>query len=203
MTEGGGRHALVLAAGAGRRFGGNKLSALWRGELLVLAALRTALAARVERVTIVTGADAAALEPVLWTIGDPRLRRVVARDWNDGLAASLRAGIASLPGDAQAAVIFLGDMPLIPEGLADQLLDAVAAGAPAARVRSPKGPAHPVAFTAAAFPDLLALDGDRGARSVIDGLGDAVASVESDAFGVVFDVDRPSDLDGATVEEAT
>ena len=203
MTEGGGRHALVLAAGAGRRFGGNKLSALWRGEPLVLAALRTALAARVERVTVVTGAEAAALDPVLSIIADPRLRRVVALDWDEGLAASVRAGIASLPGDTKAAVIFLGDMPLIPEGLADQLLDAVAAGAPAARVRSPEGPAHPVAFAAAAFPNLLALDGDRGAKSVIDALGDAVARFESVAPGVVFDVDLPRDLDGASVDEAT
>ncbi len=203
MTVGGGRHALVLAAGAGRRFGGNKLNAPWRGEPLVLAALRTALAARVERVTIVTGAAAAALEPVLATIGDPRLRRVQAPDWNEGLAASVRAGIASLPSDTRAAVIFLGDMPLIPEGLADQLLDAVAAGAPAARVRSPSGPAHPVAFAAAAFPALLALEGDRGARSVIDGLGDAVTSFESDAPGVVFDVDLPRDLERASIDEAT
>ncbi|WP_312084283.1 nucleotidyltransferase family protein [Brevundimonas sp.] len=203
MMSRAGRHALVLAAGAGRRFGGNKLSALWGGEPLVLAALRTALAARVERVTVVTGAQAPALDPVLSTIDDPRLRRVVALDWNEGLAASLRAGVASLPGDTQGAVIFLGDMPLIPAGLADQLLDAVAGGAPAARVRSPRGPAHPVAFAAAVFPDLVALVGDRGARSVMDGLGEAVACVDSDAPGVVFDVDLPSDLDKATIDEPT
>jgi CTP:molybdopterin cytidylyltransferase MocA len=101
MMSRAGRHALVLAAGAGRRFGGNKLSALWGGEPLVLAALRSALAARVERVTVVTGAQAPALDPVLSTIDDPRLRRVVALDWNEGLAASLRAGVASLPGDTQ------------------------------------------------------------------------------------------------------
>ncbi len=100
-------------------------------------------------------------------------------------------------------MIFLGDMPLIPEELVDRLLDAVAAGAPAARVRSSKGPAHPVAFAAAAFPDLLALDGDRGAKSVIDALGGTVANFESDAPGVVFDVDRPVDLEGASVDEAT
>ena len=137
------------------------------------------------------------------TIDDPRLQRVVAQDCHEGLAASLRAGVASLPSNAQGAVIFLGDMPLIPEGLADHLLDAVAGGAPAARVRSPEGPAHPVAFAAAVFPDLVALEGDRGARSVVDGLGDAVASIDSDDAGVRFDIDLPSDLDNATAGRPT
>lgn len=189
-----GRHALVLAGGAGRRFGGGKLTALWCGEPLVLAAVRTALAATVDTVTVVTGADARVAE-ALFAVTDARLRLVEAADWNEGMAASLRTGVAALPASAQAAVIFLGDMPLVPASLADRLLGAIMAGAPAAIIRSPQGPAHPVAFDVTLFPDLLRLRGDRGARSVLAALGDRVAVIDCNHPGVVFDVDEPQDLE--------
>lgn len=200
MTEAAGRHAIVLAAGAGRRFGGGKLTAIWRGEPLILAAVRTALAAGVETVTVVTGADETVVE-ALAAVADRRMRLVAADEWREGLAASLRAGIASLPASAKAAVIFLGDMPQASAALADALLDAVIEGAPAAVVRSPHGPAHPVAFASAVFPDLLALRGDQGARPVIEALGDRVAAIDSADPGAVFDVDRPADLERQPAQE--
>lgn len=194
MTGPSGRQAIVLAAGAGLRFGGDKLTALWRGRPLIMAAVRTALAAGVDKVTVVTGADdgiAGALAP----LGGARLRLISAPDWNEGLAASLRAGVRALPSPTLATVVFLGDMPLVPAFLADQLLDAVIGGAPAAVVRSPHGPAHPVAFSAGLFPELLGLRGDRGARSVLQALGDAVVAIDCEDAGAVYDVDRPEDLD--------
>lgn len=198
MRSPAGRHAIVLAAGAGRRFGGGKLTAPWRGEPLILASVRIALAAAVETVTVVTGADATVVE-ALADVRDHRLRWIAIEDWDEGLAASLRAGISALPASASAMAIFLGDMPQIPDTLADALLAAVAGGAPAAVVRSPHGPAHPVAFSAAVFPDLLRLRGDRGARTVLEALGDRVANIDCDHPWVVFDVDHRSDLesDGA------
>ena len=194
MTAPDGRHAIVLAAGAGTRFGGGKLTAIWRDEPLIRASVATALGATVERVTVVTGADAEMISDALSALHDPRLNIVQAEDWADGMSASLTAGVAALPDDARAVVVFLGDMPCIPPALADRLLDAVMTGAPAAAVRSTHGPAHPVAFGAAVFPDLLVLSGDRGARSLLEGLGDAVVKIDCDDPGVVFDVDRPQDL---------
>lgn len=193
MTKSAGRHAIVLAAGAGRRFGGGKLTAIWQGEPLIRAAVRTALSASVERVTVVTGADAT-LRELLSAFDEPRLALVEALDWEEGLAASLRSGIAALPDSTQAVVVFLGDMPRVPPSLADRLLDAVIDGAPAAMVRSAAGPAHPVAFGAALFPTLCSLTGDRGARLVLEALGNTVAEIVSDDAGVVFDVDYPADI---------
>jgi molybdenum cofactor cytidylyltransferase len=194
MTAAAGRHALVLAAGAGRRFGGGKLTADWAGEPLVLAAVRTALKATVETVTVVTGADDTVMA-ALSRVKDARLRQVEAAEWSEGMAASLRAGIAALPPSATAVVLFLGDMPRTPASLADRLLDAVIEGATAGIIRSPQGPAHPVAFAAAVFPDLLRLKGDRGARGVLEALGDRVVAIPCDDPGVVFDIDRPADLE--------
>jgi molybdenum cofactor cytidylyltransferase len=195
MPAEGQRHAIVLAAGAGRRFGGGKLLAPWQGEPLVLAAVRTALAAPVGRVTVVLGAGKEAVAEALSALPSARLKLVEAEHWRDGLSASLRAGIDSLPAEAESVVVFLGDMPAIPLDLAGELLDAIEAGAPAAVVVSPRGPAHPAAFARSQFDSLRELSGDRGARVLLEALGAAVARIKSDDPGVVFDIDLPADIE--------
>lgn len=189
-----GRHALVLAAGAGRRFGGGKLVAPWRGAPLVVWAVRAALTARVEQVTVVVGAEAEAVRQALAEVVDDRVRLIAAPDWDQGQSASLRAGVQSLPHDARAAAVFLGDMPCVDPVLADRLLDAVLAGAPAARLWSTSGPAHPAAFSASVFPELVALTGDQGARALFDRWGAAVALFETDDPGATLDIDVRADL---------
>lgn len=189
------RHALVLAAGAATRFGGGKLTAIWRGEPVVVWSVRAALATRVDGVTVVLGASAGAVHQALTGLADRRLRFVDALNWAEGQSASLKAGLQALPADARAVAVFLGDMPAVDPALADSLLDAVMAGAPAARGRSPSGPAHPTAFGAAVFPALAQITGDQGGRSVLETLGAAVVTLEVEDPGAVFDIDRPEDLD--------
>ncbi|QTC92814.1 nucleotidyltransferase family protein [Brevundimonas goettingensis] len=189
-----GRHAVVLAAGAASRFGGGKLTAHWRGEPLIRWAVRAALAARVESVVLVVGALAGTVQDAVSDLAAPRLKIVEAADWTEGLSASLKAGLTALPDDAAAVAIFLGDMPEVDPGLADRLLDLVSDRAPAARARAPQGLAHPTAFAASTFPALMALTGDQGGRPVLEALGHAVATLDVEAPGATFDVDRPEDL---------
>lgn len=185
-------HAIVLAAGRGSRFGGRKMLAEWRGEPLVLAAVRAALAGPVARVTVVTGADGDEVEAALAPMASPRLAVVGNPDWRSGIASSLRAGLAALPEDAACAVIFLGDMPLVPIDAAARLLAALATGAPAALSEVDGVPAHPVAFSRALFGAVRQLQGDRGARALLAALP-GVARIAADDPGCLFDVDRPSD----------
>jgi molybdenum cofactor cytidylyltransferase len=183
--------AVVLAAGAGRRFGGAKLFAPWGQGRLIDGAIAAALAAPVRTVFVVTGADpqvAAGLQ------GQPRLRMVYAAGHAEGVAASLRAGIAVLPADAVGAFVFLGDMPRVPHAVAPALAQALAAGALAAAPVFQGRRGHPVLFARALFSQLLALSGDEGARSVLDRLGDRLALVQAPDDGVLFDVDIPGDL---------
>jgi molybdenum cofactor cytidylyltransferase len=189
------RHAIVLAAGAGRRFGGRKLLAPWRGAPLLQGAVRAALGTRTERVTVVLGADAREVRGAMVGLDDPRLATVTAADWRAGLSASLRAGVRALPDDASACVVFLGDMPEASAALADALLDRVEAGAPAARPAHAAGPAHPIAFGRGVFTGLMVLTGDRGARDLLCALGEAVAHIPVSDDGAVFDIDHPGDLE--------
>ena len=196
---GSGYAAILLAAGAGRRFGGGKLLAHWRGAPLVAGAVRAALATPSERVIVVTGTDPGPVGDACRAAaedrgGAGRLRLVHAADHAEGMGASLRAGVAALPTGLRGVFVFLGDMPDIPEEIFAPLIAAVEAGAPAAAPHRDGRRGHPVLFSAALLPDLARASGDAGAREVLAILGDRLARVESPDPGVLFDVDRPEDL---------
>ena len=186
--------ALVLAAGAGSRFGGGKLTAPWREGLLLEGALRAAFAAPVRSVTVVIGANAPAVAAAARTF-DPRTVIVHAADHAEGMAASLRTGLSSLPADAEGAFVFLGDMPRVPPAVLGRMARALYEGALAVAPVWQGRRGNPVLLHADLFPQLLALTGDAGARGVLQGLGEKLALVESPDDGVLFDVDTPGDLE--------
>ena len=196
---GSGYAAILLAAGAGRRFGGGKLLAHWRGAPLVAGAVRAALATPSERVIVVTGTDSGPVGDACKGAaerlgGAERLRLVHAADHAEGMGASLRAGVAALPTGLRGVFVFLGDMPDVPEEVLPRLVTAVESGAPAAAPTYKGRRGHPVLFSASLLPDLAGAAGDAGAREVLAILGDRLARVESPDPGVLFDVDRPEDL---------
>jgi molybdenum cofactor cytidylyltransferase len=196
---GSGYAAILLAAGAGRRFGGGKLLAHWRGAPLVAGAVRAALATPSERVIVVTGTDSGPVGDACKGAaerlgGAERLRLVHAADHAEGMGASLRAGVAVLPAGLRGVFVFLGDMPDVPEEVLPRLVTAVESGAPAAAPTYKGRRGHPVLFSDSLLPDLAGAAGDAGAREVLAILGDRLARVESPDPGVLFDVDRPEDL---------
>ena len=203
MATGGGEkaalEAIVLAGGAGARFGGGKLTHPWRGGALIDGALAAAFAAPVRSVTVVTGADPgveAAVRRFAESAGETaRLRVVHCPGHAEGMGVTLRTGIASLPPDAEGAFVFLGDMPRIPASVLPALASALAVGALAAApvFKSQRG--HPVLFSSALFAELTSLWGDEGARYVLKGLGDRLSLVEARDSGVLFDIDSSADLD--------
>ena len=190
--------AIVLAGGAGTRFGGGKLTAPWRGGALIDGALAAAFAAPVRSVTVVTGADdkvAAAARAFAERRGQAgRLKLIHSPDHAEGMGATLRTGIASLPPDSAGAFVFLGDMPLIPHVTLPVLAAAVAAGAPAAAPSFEGQRGHPVLFSSGLFSQLLGLVGDEGARRVLRALGGTLAIVPTVDAGVMADIDTPEDL---------
>lgn len=189
--------AIVLAAGSSRRFGGGKLTAPFGGGVLLEGALAAAFAAPVRAVVVVTGAEAQAVETAARGFAEragapSRLRVVHAADHLEGMAASLRAGIASLPDDVEGAFVFLGDMPRVPHAVLDPLAARIGEGCEAAAPSFAGRRGNPVAFARGVFPELLALTGDQGARAVLSRLSPSLVEAPDD--GVLFDVDTPGDL---------
>lgn len=186
----------MLAAGAGSRFGGGKLLAPFAGRPLLHGALAAAFAAPVRGVTVVTGADRDQVAAAAIAF-DARIRLVHADEHAEGMGASLRTGIASLPADADGAFVFLGDMPRIPASATAELARALEEGFQAAAPVFEGQRGHPVLFAASLFADLRRSRGDAGAREVLKTLGSRLALIEAAHDGVLFDVDRPSDITGA------
>lgn len=200
MTGVGGFEAIVLAAGAGTRFGGGKLLAPYGDGVLLEGALRAAFAAPVRGVTVVTGSDPSRVGAAVMAYARQagqyeRLRIVHAVDHAEGMGASLRHGAAALPADTEAVFVFLGDMPRIPVSVLELLAQAVRDGAPAAAATFGGKRGHPAVIGAALIPQLLTLQGDAGARAVLQGLGDQLVLVQASDDGVLFDVDKPADLE--------
>jgi molybdenum cofactor cytidylyltransferase len=177
--------AIVLAAGRGTRFGSDKLAARIGGRSVLERSVEIALAAPVERVIVVTASPATA--PT-----GPRIESVAPG--GPALSDSLRAGVAAA-GDADGAFIFLGDMPLVPPGLAAQLLDAIGSAVAALPVRD-SAPGHPVLLARAGLGLVEHLHGDVGLGQALRGREDIVRLATSDP-GASFDIDVPADLAAA------
>jgi len=200
--------AVVLAAGAGVRFGGGKLLAPWADGVLLDAALAAAFAAPVARVLVVTGADAeavggAARDFAARTGEAARLVLVHAADHAQGMGASLRTAALLLDDASQGVFVFLGDMPRVPHAMLASLAQAVRDGAAAAAPVFEGRRGHPVVIGPALLPRVRLLAGDAGARAVLDGLGPRLALIEAPDDGVLFDVDAPADLAVTPVEGRT
>lgn len=190
--------AIVLAAGAGRRFGGRKLLAPFEGRPLIAGALDAAFGAPVRGVTVATDGDLELTTIVLdhvRTLGrESELKMVIVGDAAEGLGASLRSAVAALPADTEAAFVFLGDMPRIPREVPHALARALDEGCDLAAPRFGERRGHPVLFGRSYFAALRTLTGDVGAQRLLEKAGARLVLVDSFDAGVLFDVDRREDL---------
>jgi molybdenum cofactor cytidylyltransferase len=200
---------ILLAAGRGERFGGDKLLTLIRADATARAAAPTdsrapgparefigVMACRklllaLPRVVAVVRPDAAALAAALGAAG-ARIVRCASAEL--GMGASLACAVQATR-DASGWVVALGDMPWIETSTIARVAGAIADGATVAApfYRGQRG--HPVGFGASCFAALATLTGDEGARSIVTAHRDSVVRLDVDDAGTLRDVDRMADLD--------
>lgn len=184
---------LLLASGASRRFGSNKLLADLAGRPVVRWSAE-ALAGAVDEMVVVVPRDSSVVREAL---GGLPARFVENPNADEGLASSIRAGIAALPSEVVAVVIALGDQPTLDPQVVRRVVTAwrgARAETRAVTTAYADGRGHPTLFAAALFPSLSALDGDRGARDLLESLADALAVVEVNGARPA-DVDTPAALE--------
>ena len=181
--------AIVLAAGFARRMGRQKLLLELQGKPVVRWSVE-AILPHVGDTVVVTGQDDEAVRAALAGLA---VRFAVNPRPQAGQGSSIAVGAAALKPWTAAALVALGDQPRLPEGLIARLL--------AERERSGKAivapvfqgtQGTPVLFAAAVFDELRALDGDAGARSVVQARPERVARLAIDA-PMPPDVDTPED----------
>jgi molybdenum cofactor cytidylyltransferase len=179
---------IILAAGEGRRFGGPKQLALLDGRPLIEHALRAMLAVpAIDPVVLVLGAHADRIRAEA-DLGGADV--VVCADWADGQSASLRAGVAAL-GEVEAAVITLADQPFITPQVIAGVLDQRGRHL-AVRATYDGSPGHPVLLERRLLDHVAELDGDTGARPLLE--GDHVYTWEVGRLCDPTDIDTPERL---------
>jgi CTP:molybdopterin cytidylyltransferase MocA len=176
---------LLLAAGAGRRFGTPKaLVADW-----LTRGIDALAAAECGPVVVVLGA---AQQQARERLHGRAVTVAVAEDWSVGLSASLRAGIAALPADAPAAVVTLVDLADVGESVVRRVLEKGAGTATLTRATYHRRPGHPVVLGRDHWSGILAAaHGDVGARAYFDRR--AVALVECGDLASGRDIDWPDE----------
>jgi len=193
MTDddtGEGLHAVVLAAGASTRFGSPKQLVRVAGRPLLHSALARAADVAGSAVSVVLGAHAAELTPLLT---HSQALIVINRDWREGIASSIRAGVSRLPPSCNAVLLMLADQAAV---TAEDLKRLVSAWRRqpdyivAARYGMTTG--VPAVFPRSVFSDLGALRGDMGARALLQRNPDRVVRVPMASAAI--DIDTPEDL---------
>jgi molybdenum cofactor cytidylyltransferase len=154
-----------------------------------VAACRSLRAAVDEVIAVVRPGD----PPLVAALGGDGARVVVAARADDGMGASLAAGIAAADG-TDAYVVALADMPWVAPATIRAVVEALRGGASIAAPRYRGRRGHPVGFAAAHRAELVALTGDQGARAIVEAHASFVTFVDVDDAGVLADVDVPGDL---------
>jgi molybdenum cofactor cytidylyltransferase len=182
-------HALVLAAGASRRFGAIKQLATVDGQPLLQRVLARACVAA-DRTWVVLGAHAAQLTPL---VRQCAASVVINANWVEGIASSIRAGVHHLPKTCAGVMLLLGDQARIESEDLQRLARAWRA-APHSIVAASHGRVRgaPAIFPQRWFGALEQLRGDEGARALIARHGATVIAVEMP--NAAFDLDTAEDL---------
>jgi len=177
---------LVLAAGAGSRFGRPKAVVELDGERLVDRAVRVLRAGGISRTYVVSGAVEL----------DVAGAAVVANpDWAVGMGSSLRAGLAAMAVDVEAALVVLVDQVGLTPAAVSRVMAAGAGPARLATATYDGRRGHPVLIGRAHWREVAATAvGEVGARDVLAAHADEVVTVECGDVATDADVDRPEDL---------
>jgi molybdenum cofactor cytidylyltransferase len=182
---------IVLAAGEAKRFGAQKLLLILDGRSMLQRVLDAANASSLDPLVVVLGADADAIE------GHLRLGRArVARnpDYATGQASSLRAGLRALAGATDAAVVLLGDQPLITGRLLDRVVARQRQSSAAAVLCRQDGRRSPPALLHRdLWPGLQSLRGDIGARDLLASRDDVAVVDVPASVARLDDIDTAAD----------
>lgn len=182
---------ILLAAGASRRMGRDKLGLPWRGTTVLEATLdRWAAVPELGEILLVRRHPDPAGQR-------PRVRLLVNDNADEGMGSSFRLAANALPPATEAVVFGFADMPEIAPATIATLIAAWRPLSPRAIVaplfNGKRG--HPVVFGSHHFPALRELSGDQGGRAILQRHDADLALVPVDDPGVTFDLDTPSDLE--------
>ncbi|MCS6903540.1 MAG: nucleotidyltransferase family protein [Candidatus Bipolaricaulota bacterium] len=186
----------MLAAGAGRRFGGQKLLQEFHGRAVIYYALRAALDAPLDPVYLVLGAESESVHAALGALrASPKLRVLLNKQWALGRASSLQLALRQLPAEVPGAVVLLGDMPLMTSALIARVAKEFEKTQKLCFPLYRGEIGRPVALPRALFAEFFRLEGDESGRAILRAYeNEAIKlSLSSEEEITQFDLDTPTD----------
>lgn len=184
---------VVLAAGSSRRMGShNKLLLPYRGMPMIRQVVLQALASNCTRVIVVLGHNAPEVEQALVGLS---VQFVPNAKHAQGMGHSVAVGVSEVP-DTEGVLICLGDMPRVNAATLNALMDAYQLddNIEICRPRYKGQPGNPILWGPSFFPALSRLQGDEGARGILQAHSADIRWVDVETDGVLQDVDQPEDL---------
>lgn len=185
--------ALLLAAGKSERMGEAKQLLTIGGQRMIEAALTNLQGSRCDEIIVVLGFVADEIRPLVE--GKERVKVVINPQFQKGMSTSIRQGLQEISPRATGILIALADQPFIPSRVINKLIDRFAVGTKGIIVPVYEGKrGHPVILDRKKYEGgLLVLQGDVGARGIIQDHQEDVLEVAVAAKGVLIDIDAPED----------
>lgn len=187
---------LYLAAGLGRRFGGDKLLHEVGGQPLFSHSLHHCLSSTLPEVWVVTGPRPSKLEEVIRKrhAGDPKLNFLENADPERGLVSSLRIGLEAVKDGCAGAMVLLADMPLVTADIIDTLIEAFEKSGGIVIPECDGELRHPRIIPARLFDEFLTLGDDRTGADIIAAHRDDIVAVRVGEASNYVDIDHPDDV---------
>lgn len=183
---------IILAAGGSNRLGRPKQLLPYQGKSLLRHAVDAANDSNAQPLIVVLGANAAKLEPL---IDEKKIHVVENKQWEEGIAASIRCGMNTLKRVAllaDAVILSVCDQPLLEAAVINELIATHhSTGKPIVACQYGHTTGTPVLFHKSLFAELLELEGNKGAKKIIDKYPGDLATVSFQ--GGAIDIDNEED----------
>ncbi len=179
---------IILAAGSSTRMGTNKLLMEFKGKPIIRHVAEAACLSKINSILVVTGPERHSVKAALTGLN---VTFVHNENYMNGMAGSLKTGIACLSEKALGAIVLLGDMPLISAKTLNKIVESFKANQDSlAVIPSFDGKrGNPVLISRSLFEDVMKITGDKGARQLLDTLGNQAIELPLNDKGISLDVD--------------
>jgi len=183
--------ALVLAAGESRRMGAPKLLLPFGDKTIIEHIVDNINQSKADKILVVLGSHR---EEILSKMADRPVLTVVNHRYREGMLSSIQTGFEALPKDTAAALVCLGDQPLIPFSVIDALIEVfqkTKRGIVLPVYQKKRG--HPILIDLKHKQEVLNLSPDLGLRALVHNHPQDVQEVEVDTPHILKDIDYPED----------
>jgi molybdenum cofactor cytidylyltransferase len=188
--------AIILAAGSSSRMGSQKLLLPYNNSTMIETVIDNVLRSSINKVMVVLGSD---IDEITRTIGKRPVEICINHEPEKGMLSSVMCGFKSIPEDANAALVYLGDQPNISPAITNMILQAYNEDLHGIVIpvhNHRRG--HPLLVDLKYRREIYKLDLEKGLRSLIHLFPDDVLEVEVDEPGILIDIDTRQDYSNAT-----